>query len=663
MSIASVADLVETLRKSRLLTAAQMDKLLKAEARFPDSLTLAKELVRRGWVTRDQAQALLKGRVPASSPAVESPAAPAAVAKPAAAASAPVEAAPPPKGRRRAAWLLALLALLLLAGGGGLAVWWKAGGGGLGAGHAGDTLAHIDPPPKGGCSDTSDLKVLDDLDFGKPVRASFDSTFLDTLRNNKKIPELEVYPWLPTNLIAVLGEHRMRGSLIAVSPDGTEIAVGGQDGFLRLGPLDNLHEKSVHFVPGGIAALAWSPKGSVLVSSGGRKVGLWDVHDIAHVPEPTVITTDGPITSLAFSGDGKYLVGGGSIARPAPLPPAGTLLLWDMEKQHQERYRNTVPGPVQAVAFSPVAGDYRLLWGGGPGDGSLHLWNGDKGDEIAALDFKFAKEDEITSVGQVAISPDGKWAASGHAIKDPKANRIDVSARVWDLSRFAKDAEKHVLKGTPNFGPLLAFAPDSRTLAVARLVDYGVALVEVESGAQARPALTSSVSAALRYLPHAEGKADRFVFVGTTGWDNNVRIHEAPGGKELQAPIGHLALVTAVATSPDGRHLASGGYEGQVRAWDLDRVAERYVLGGGGQVWNVGFHPDGPQVFYCGQGTATVPFSTWTPASRGPGPSTTSTTGASPTPSREDGHYALTGGVHDTTVRLWNLMPGPTGAG
>jgi len=655
MSTASVADLVESLRKSRLLEAAQMEKVIKAQARFPDAVTLAKELVRRGWVTREQVQALLRGRSAAPAPAAESAAAEAIAAE-----AAPAAPAPPQTRRRSGAWLLALLALLLLVGGGGLAVWWRSGAGGSGSGNAGNTAQHTDPPPRAGCSDTSDLKVLDDLEFGDPVRAPFEPKFLDALRENKRIPEVEVYPWLPRDLIAILGEHRMRGTIMAASPDGTLVAVGGLDGFLRLGPLDTLHEQAVLPVPGGIYSLVWSPKGNVIASSGGdRTVRLWDVRNIEQVPEPVVLASDVGVTGLAFSGDGKYLIGGGSVVRTAPQPPTGMLFLWDLE-QRKELYRKPQAAPVQGLAFSPVAGDYRLLWGGGPGDGNLHLWHGDKGEEIAALDFRFAKEDEVTYVGHVAIAPDGKLAVSGHAIKDPKANRTDVSAHVWDLAQFEKGKEKHVLPGAVNWRPLAAFAPDSKTLAVARLVDAGVGLVEVESGMQIRPTLTSGVSSSLMFLPHSEGKPDRIAFIGSTGLDYNVRIHEVPGGKELEAPIGHLAAVQAVAASPDGRHLVSGGYEGQVRAWDLDKVVERYVLGGGGQVWNVGFHPDASKAFFSSQGTSTPAFLDLETGKPWALPAWDNHHNGAVTNSAvtEDGHYALTGGYNDGTVRLWSLKNG-----
>src|SRR5262249_5911081 len=110
MSAASVANFVESLRKSRFLKAGQIEKVLKAQERFPDAVTLAKELVRKGWLTREQAQQLLQGKTPVPLAPVSSPA------------EAPTPSAPPSGGRR---WLLVLLILLLLGGGAGLGWWYS----------------------------------------------------------------------------------------------------------------------------------------------------------------------------------------------------------------------------------------------------------------------------------------------------------------------------------------------------------------------------------------------------------------------------------------------------------------------------------------------------------------------------------------------------------
>jgi hypothetical protein len=65
MVIASAAGLADVLRQGRLLEPAQLDELARdLLGRYPDPRDLARELVRRGWLTPYQVNQVFQGRGP-----------------------------------------------------------------------------------------------------------------------------------------------------------------------------------------------------------------------------------------------------------------------------------------------------------------------------------------------------------------------------------------------------------------------------------------------------------------------------------------------------------------------------------------------------------------------------------------------------------------------
>ncbi|MBY0522285.1 MAG: serine/threonine protein kinase [Gemmataceae bacterium] len=62
MALTSAAELVDALRLTPLLEPSQRDELGDLSARFPDSKSLAKELLRRGWLSAFQVNQLLQDR-------------------------------------------------------------------------------------------------------------------------------------------------------------------------------------------------------------------------------------------------------------------------------------------------------------------------------------------------------------------------------------------------------------------------------------------------------------------------------------------------------------------------------------------------------------------------------------------------------------------------
>ncbi len=82
--------------------------------------------------------------------------------------------------------------------------------------------------------------------------------------------------------------------------------------------------------------------------------------------------------------------------------------------------------------------------------------------------------------------------------------------------------------------------------------------------------------------------------LATAGFDRSVRIWQVDSGTEVRALEGHLAPVTTVAFSPDGERLVSAGYDRLLKIWDWREPRELRTLSGHRRsVHSVAFSHDG----------------------------------------------------------------------
>ena len=63
--------------------------------------------------------------------------------------------------------------------------------------------------------------------------------------------------------------------------------------------------------------------------------------------------------------------------------------------------------------------------------------------------------------------------------------------------------------------------------------------------------------------------------LATAGFDNTVRLWDAATRKELRKYEGHTKIVMAVAISPDGKQILSGGNDNTARLWDYPAADPR----------------------------------------------------------------------------------------
>lgn len=160
----------------------------------------------------------------------------------------------------------------------------------------------------------------------------------------------------------------------------------------------------------------------------------------------------------------------------------------------------------------------------------------------------------------IAVSPDGRWLASGHA----------GTIRIWHIET---GQALRVLHGHEDFVKSVAFSSDGKTLASGSF-DGTVRLWDVVSGAE-HQVLRGHSNRVYCVALSLDGKT-----LASGSEDNTVRIWDMASGLERQVLRGHSRSVWGVTFSPDGRMLASSSFDRTVRLWNVVSGSELRVLKG-----------------------------------------------------------------------------------
>ncbi len=362
--------------------------------------------------------------------------------------------------------------------------------------------------------------------------------------------------------------------------------------------------------------LAWSPRGKRLAISQADQLHLLDADGSG---EPQLIPgQEGNNRMPAWSADGQWIAFASTRATPALVP-----VVQAKRKVRLEEVKRHVRGDaVYGLALSPDG--RRAVLGGRR---NVEVWNLD--DDSTSM---FERQGEF-----VSLSPDGKTVAlcgglvkvtlldvdSGKPLRElhtasmcvdtefsPDSKRVACAtirgpAQVWDVGsgNQVSTFDNHQAPVTR-----MAFLSGGAEV-VSNGQDKYTRIWNAETG-QERIAIAHpevvwglAVSPSGRLIATGTGGAtdgNPLLHRIKMGQEHVIRLWDAASGKLVREINGHTGPVFALAFSPDGQTLVSGGWDGTIRMWDVATGSELAMAKGEGPVFSLGLTPDGGQLVVGG---------------------------------------------------------------
>ncbi len=386
-----------------------------------------------------------------------------------------------------------------------------------------------------------------------------------------RVWELPPPPPLPREVRSITLPKSAAANGIALSPDGSALAVGGGDGTVYV--FDPVSAKTLDTFPGHagrVLAVAFSPDGQSLISGGhGNDVKLWDWSE---KKRHRLLGRAKPGRDIWFIGflDARTVAAG--------WPDA----VWDVETGEEvPRFAGLPPGWAR-----PIPNRDRVVVGGWP-QTTLTLADAKTGDPVGRLALSGAYRG-------AAPSPDGKFLA---VAVDGNPNGL---VEVWDWA-----AAKVVARLTGHIGVVFAVVYSPRGDWVATVGHDGTARVY--------DVVSSRVVAVLQghtapLFGAAFGLDGRTLY--TSAADGTVRVWALPAGPvengQQWAVLPDGSFTLGLALTADGKLGAVGMGSGHVILFDPADGRTLATLPGQGH--HLTFSADGRWLAAAGAGTGVKVF-------------------------------------------------------
>jgi WD40 repeat protein len=317
---------------------------------------------------------------------------------------------------------------------------------------------------------------------------------------------------------------------------------------------------------------------------------------------------------VAFSNDGKQIAG-------ISQAEGGGIAVWATESGALTKTLDVPNSRLAAIAFAP---DGRTLVSGTE-HGQIQLWNLGTGKAVQTFEDKsrekplsflfleFSPRGDCVAIGDVYNADLLLWSpATGKVLREIKGiagprcaafsadGRALVTGdsghivRLWDV----ESAQENLPFRKPEVAiSPIALSADGRTLAT-----YGQRQIQLWEFPAAR--MTQTIGRRADHFCAAFAPQGGLLATGSA--DGYIRFFDRSSDREIRKFLAHHSVrngeiepepVAALAFSPDGKLLASGGFDSMVRVWDVETGKQRHAWSDRkGWVFCVAFSPDGKTV-------------------------------------------------------------------